>query len=209
MNYSILRGLSLTVLAASVAAAAAGCKGKDAGTAADTSAASAMKMPDSATSAANAPAAPTLTDANIAGLVDEVNVADSTLAAAALPKLTSADARRFAKLMMGEHHALHVKGLQLEKAQKLAPELPATDPFKPAVAAEQSALGALAKGAAYDSTYIAHEVGIHQAVIEWQGANTPQNPALRDYMKNAKAVIQKHLDDALAAQSKLGGGPMS
>jgi len=208
MKDSILRGMTLTVFAASVTVV--GCKGKDTGTTADTTSASTMKMPDSATTgAASGAVAASLTDANIAALVNEVNTADSALAAAALAKLSSSGARNFAKLMMGEHHGLHVKGIQLEKAQKITPELPATDPFKPAVGAEQSALGPMAKGPAYDSTYIANEVGIHQAVIEWQGNNTPQNPALREYMKNAKAVYQRHLDEGLAEQTKLGGGPMS
>jgi predicted outer membrane protein len=208
MRDSILRALTLAALAAS--ATVAGCKGKDTGAAADTTAASTMKMPDSASAgAATGSVAAVLTDANIAALLDEVNVADSTLAAAALPKLSSPGARNFAKLMVGEHHGLHVKGIQLEKAQNITPALPATDPFKPAVGAEQSALSALAKGHAYDSTYIANEVGIHQAVIEWVGSNTPKNPALQAYMKAAKSVIQRHLDAGLAEESKLGGGPMS
>jgi predicted outer membrane protein len=198
----------MTLAALAASATVAGCKGKDTGASADTTAASTMKMPDSATTASGSVGA-ALTDANVAALVDEVNVADSTLAAAALPKLSSPGARNFAKLMMGEHHGLHVKGIQLEKAQNIAPELPATDPFKPAVGAEQSALGSLAKGHAYDSTYIANEVVIHQAVIQWQGSNTPQNPALRDYLKDAKTVIQRHLDAGLAEETKLGGGPMS
>ena len=206
MRDSILRAMTLAMLAAS--ATVVGCKGKDTGATADTTAA-AMKMPDSATTAASGSVAAALTDANIAALVDEVNSADSMLAAAALPKLSSPGARNFAKLMMGEHHGLHVKGIQLEKAQNITPALPATDPFKPAVGAEQSALGSLAKGHAYDSTYIANEVGIHQAVIEWQGSNTPQNPALQAYLKDAKAVYQRHLDAGLAEETKLGGGPMS
>jgi predicted outer membrane protein len=203
MNHTLSRGITLAVLTASMALA--GCKPKDNGATADTTA---KAMPDTSTKSASIPVI-TFSDANIAALVDEVNAADSTLAAAALPKLTNADARRFAKLMMGEHHGLHVKGIQLEKAQKITPELPATDPFKPAVGAEQSALAPMAKGKAYDSTYIANEVGIHQAVIEWQGKNAPQNAALQDYMKSSKAVYQRHLDDGLAAQTKLGGGPMS
>jgi predicted outer membrane protein len=205
MNDTLSRGITLMTLAASMTLAA--CKPKDNGATADTTAAK-MAMPDTSTkSAANAVAS--LTDANIAALVDEVNAADSTLAAAALRKLTTPGARRFAKLMIGEHHGLHVKGIQVEKAQKITPELPATDPFKPAVGAEQSALAPMAKGKGYDSTYIANEVGIHQAVIEWQGKNAPQNAALQDYMKSSKTVYQRHLDDGLAAQSKLGGGPMS
>jgi predicted outer membrane protein len=164
-----------------------------------------MPKPDSAAASVPAP----LSDANIAGLVDEVNVADSTLAAAALPKLTNSGARNFAKLMMGEHHGLHSKGLALEKEQKITPEIPAADPFKAAVGAEQSALAPLPKGKSYDSTYIAQEIGIHQAVIGWQDKNAPQNAALQSYMKSARGVYQKHLDNALDVETKLGGGPMS
>ena len=100
-----------------------GCKGKDTGSTTDTTAASSMAMHDTSTtsamSSANGAVDAPLTDANIAALVDEVNVADSTLAAAALPKLTSTGAKNFAKLMMGEHHGLHVKGLQIEKTEKI------------------------------------------------------------------------------------------
>lgn len=187
-----------------------GCKGKDGGAAPDTTTAMAMSKSDTSSASGAVSAAPAaLTDANIAGLIDEVNVADSTLAAAALPKLTNSGARNFAKLMMGEHHGLHNKGIALQKDQKITPELPAADPFKAAVAAEQSALAPLPKGKAYDSTYIAQEVGIHQAVIAWQDKNTPQNAALQDFMKSARGVYQKHLDNGLEVQKKLGGGPMS
>ncbi|HEV7704076.1 MAG TPA: hypothetical protein VGO46_07265, partial [Gemmatimonadaceae bacterium] len=126
------RAALLTLL---TSVAIAGCKGKDGGAAPDTTAAAAMPKPDSAAASVPTP----LSDANIAGLVDEVNVADSTLAAAALPKLTNSGARNFAKLMMGEHHGLHSKGLALEKEQKITPEIPGADPFKAAVGAEQSA----------------------------------------------------------------------
>jgi predicted outer membrane protein len=185
-----------------------GCKGKDGGAAPDTTTAAAM-TPDTTAASAAAAAPAALTDANIAALIDEVNIADSTLAAAALPKLTNSGARNFAKLMMGEHHGLHNKGIALAKDQKITPELPAADPFKAAVAAEQAALAPLPKGKAYDSTYIAQEVGIHQAVIGWQDKNTPQNTALQDFMKSARGVYQKHLDNGLDVEKKLGGGPMS
>jgi predicted outer membrane protein len=201
MQTTLSRVALLTTLTSVVAIA--GCKGKDKA-ASDTTTAAAMPV-DTAAARVAAP----LSDANIAGLVDEVNVADSTLAAAALPKLTNSGARNFAKLMMGEHHGLHSKGLALEKEQKITPEIPAADPFKAAVGAEQSALAPLPKGKAYDSTYIAQEIGIHQAVIEWQDKNTPQNAALQAYMKSARGVYQKHLDNALEVETKLGGGPMS
>src|SRR6185437_8641917 len=146
-----------------------------------------------------------LSDANIAALVDEVNMGDSTLAASALPKLTSTGAKDFAKLMMGEHHALHIQGMQIEKAQNITPALPSVDPFKPAVEAEQTALGPLSKGTAYDSTYIAQEIGIHQAVLDWAGKNTPQNAAYQKYLKSAGSVYQNHLDKGLALEKRISG----
>ncbi|MEO6210145.1 MAG: DUF4142 domain-containing protein [Gemmatimonadaceae bacterium] len=201
------RVITLSVLALSVTMAA--CKGKDAA-ATDTTAASAMGASDTSHMTASAGAvAATLSDANIMALHNEVNAGDSTLAAAALPKLSNADVRSFAKMMMGEHHGLLVKGLEVEKAQSITPEAPATDPFKSAVEAEQNALSAMAKGKAYDSTYIAHEVGIHQAVLGWATANMPKNAALQDYVKSAAPAIQRHLDKGLALQTKLGGGKMS
>jgi putative membrane protein len=208
MHQTISRVTTLTMLAASFALA--GCKAKDTGATADTTAASSMATHDTSTSAAaNGAVSATLSDANIAALLDEVNAGDSTLAAAALPKLTNSGVRDFAKMMMGEHHGLRVKGNQVFKAQKITPELPATDPFKPAVEAETSALSSLSKGPAYDSTYIANEAGIHQAVIDWAGKNPAQNAGLQQYIKDAAPTLQKHLDKAHELQGKLGGGKMS
>ncbi|MDQ2931879.1 MAG: DUF4142 domain-containing protein [Gemmatimonadota bacterium] len=202
------RVITLSVLALSVTMAA--CKAKDTGAKTDTTATSAMAASDTTHTSTSAGAvAATLSDANIMALHNEVNAGDSALAAGALPKLTNGDVRSFAKMMMGEHHGLLVKGLQVEKAQNITPEAPATDPFKSAVEAEQSALSAMAKGHAYDSTYISHEVGIHQAVLGWATANMPKNTALQDYVKAAAPVLQKHLDKALELQTKVGGGKMS
>lgn len=208
MRFELSRYAGFTTLAACVVLG--GCKAKE-GSATDTTSAMSATANDTMggmakagdTTAAAAGAA--LSDANIAALVDEANMGDSALAASALPKLTSTGAKNFAKLMIGEHHAIHVQGLQVEKAQNITPQLPAQDPFKPAVEAEQTALGSMPKGAAYDSTYIAHEIGIHQAVIGWAGKNAPQNAAYQQYLKTAGPVYQKHLDHALTLQKTMSG----
>lgn len=207
MHDRFSRAVALAALAASVVVV--GCKAKEKA-ATDTTAATAMATHDTSTmAAANGAVSAALTDANIAALLDEANGGDSALAAAALPKLTNTGVRNFAKMMMGEHHGLRVKGVEVFKAQNITPALPATDPFKPAVEAESNALSKLAKGAAYDSTYIANEVGIHQAVIEWAGKNPAQNAGLQQYIKDAAPTLQKHLDSALDLQTKLRGGPVS
>jgi predicted outer membrane protein len=54
-----------------------------------------------------------LSDANIVALLDEANMADNASGAYAVTKATSPDVKAFAKLMMGEHHALRAQGQQL------------------------------------------------------------------------------------------------
>jgi len=183
------------------------CKGKEGASTADTTstAAPAATADTSAQAAAPAASNATLSDANIVALLDEVNMADSTLGAAALPKATNSQVKQFAKLMMGEHHALRLKGQQVAKAQNITPQMPTSDPFTSAVQGEQTALGSAAKGHGFDSTYIANEVGIHQAVISWAGTaeSQAQNQALKDLIKAAGPVLQKHLDRAQAIQKAL------
>jgi len=98
-----------------------------------------------------------------------------------------------------------VQGQQLAKKQNITPQAPTDDPFKSAVDNEQTALSSAAKGHAFDSTYIANEVGIHQAVINWAGTaeSQAQNQALKDLIKAAGPVLQKHLDRAQEIQKTL------
>ena len=203
MQVTLSRGATIPLAFAACATLAA-CKGKNEGTSTDSAVSTAAI--DSSTAGGMARTTAAISDANIAALIDEANAGDSALAAAALPKLTSTGSKGFARLMMGEHHALHLEGLAAEKRGNITPQLPSPDPFKPAVEAEQSALSSMAKGTGYDSTYIANEVGIHQAVIAWAGkpANQPQNKAYKQYLGKVGPTLQKHLDQALALQKKMG-----
>src|SRR5205085_3356661 len=67
--------------------------------------------------ATNAP----YTDANIVALLDEANKADSSAGKFALGKAADPGVKAFAKLMMGEHHALRVQGEALAKKLKITP----------------------------------------------------------------------------------------
>ncbi len=147
-----------------------------------------------------------LSDANIVALLDEANMADSALGAYAVTKATSPDVKSFAKLMMGEHHALRAQGQQLAKRLGVTPQMPADDPLKPAADAEMTALKAAAKGADFDRTYIEQEIGIHKAVLDLAGKahDAAQNEELKKLIEQAGPVIQKHLDHAEQIQKKLG-----
>lgn len=147
-----------------------------------------------------------LTDANIVALLDEANMADSASGAYAVTKATNPEVKAFAKLMMGEHHALRAQGQQLAQRLNVTPEPPASDPLKPAAQSEMAALQSAAKGSAFDRTYIDQEIGIHKAVLDLavKAHDAAQSPELKKLIEQAKPVIEKHLAKAEAIQKKLG-----
>lgn len=159
------------------------------------------------TAAGPAAAGPDWTDANIAALLDHANAADSTAGALAAKKATNADVRQFARLMMGEHHALRQQGVDLAKKLNLTPEPPANDPVTALAEKETQALQSAPKGAEFDRTYIDQEVAAHQAVLDLvnQAHDQADNAELKALIEKARPVIQKHLDQAQEIQKKLTG----
>jgi putative membrane protein len=196
------------ILAAVLAVATLGsCKGRESSeTASRPSDTAGMSMARTDSAAAPAAAPGGLSDANIVALLDEANAADSASGAYALRKATSPDVKAFARLMMGEHHALRAAGQQLAQRLNLTPAPPADDPLKPAAQAEMTALQSAAKGAQFDKTYIDQEIGMHKAVLDLaaKAHDAAQNEDLKKLIEQAKPVIQKHLDRAEAIQKKLG-----
>jgi putative membrane protein len=146
-----------------------------------------------------------MTDDNIVALLDEANQADSSAGAIAVKKATRPDVKAFAKLMMSEHHALRVEGLQLAKQLNVSPKAPAHDPLAPYAVNEIKTLQSTAKGADFDRTYIENEVSVHQAVIDFanQARVTTQTAQLKALIEKAIPVIRKHLDQAQALQKQL------
>lgn len=197
-------------LALAVCVATTACKGKEQAMAGAESTMATVKQAASSTvagaeSAATAVAKPAaLTDANIFALLDEANAADSSLAAAALPKLKDPDARRFAKLMEGEHHALRLQTDALAKKLNVTMALPTDDPLPAAAKGETDALAGKT-GLDFDRTYIDQEVGIHKAVIDLAGKwhDAAQSTDLKTLIEKAGPVLKAHLDKAEAAQKKL------
>jgi putative membrane protein len=146
-----------------------------------------------------------LSDANIVALLDEANKGDSAAGAFALRKAANPEVKAFAKLMMGEHHALRMQGLQLAKKLNVTPQPPANDPVQAAGQSEMAALTSAPKGAQFDRTYIDQEVAIHKAVMDLaeKAHGAAQNGELKALIEKAKPVLQKHLDRAEEIQKKL------
>ena len=152
-----------------------------------------------------AEAAGKLSDPNIVALLDEANKADSAAGAYAVGKAANPEVKAFAKLMMGEHHALRAAGQQLAKKLNVTPQPPADDPVQPAATSEMAALRAAPKGPQFDRTYIDQEVAIHKAVLDLaeKAHDQATNEELKALIEQAKPVIQKHLDRAEEIQKKL------
>jgi putative membrane protein len=190
------------VLALCAATAVAACsKGAD-GTADSTKSADAAAV-GAATPATGtpAPAMPTLTDATILGKLHFDDVEDSTAGALAAAKGSDASVKEFGRLMVKDHHAMHLDVMELQKKVNLTPD---TTMDAEAVAEKTAgdSMQAAARGAAWDKAFIAHAVDGHIRVLQFaqDAVNGTQNADI-------KALIQKHLDQARVIQGKLAATP--
>ena len=158
-----------------------------------------------ATSATPAPA-PALTDANIAALLDEANMADSAAGKIASTKGTSADVKAFGVMMMKDHHALRKAGQDLVTKLNVTPTPPANDSLPAKAQMIADSLNATPKGAGFDKWYINNEVAVHQMVLGLidSAMGAAQNAELKDLLTKARPNIEMHLKRAQDIQTKLG-----
>ena len=147
-----------------------------------------------------------LSDPNIVYILDQANMADSARGRLAETKGTSTDVKNFGKLMVGEHHALRQQGQDLAKKLNVTPQAPPNDQSETMAKTEMDSLNAMPKGKAWDKAYIDYEVTYHQQVIDaaTKALDAAQNQELKDLIKKAAPVLQKHLDRAKEIQQKLG-----
>jgi len=185
--------------------AACGKKDQNADTSAVGSGATASAAP-AAGSSTGASANATLSDPNIVYILDQANAADSARGRLAETKGTSTDVKNFGRLMVGEHHALRQQGQQLAKKLNVTPQAPPNDQSEAQAKTEMDSLNAMAKGKAWDKAYIDYEVNYHQALMQTatKALDAAQNQELKDLIKKAAPVVQKHIDEAKKVQQKLG-----
>ena len=194
---------TMLVAAAGTVALVACAKGKEyndsASGVADTTKATMTPAP------APAPATAPLTDANIGALLDEANAGDSATGKLASTKGTKADVKAYGVLMMKDHHALRVLGLNLVKKLSITPTPPANDSLPTKVKSAQDNLNAMDKGAAWDKAYIDGEVATHQMVLSLIDAaqSAAQAPEMKDLLTKARPNIEMHLKRAQDIRTKL------
>jgi putative membrane protein len=150
-------------------------------------------------------AAEEFTDANIAALLDEANKADSAAGAVAVKKASSPGVKRFARMMMDEHHALRVAGEKVVKQANITPSAPTNDPVAPLAQQETSVLDSTPAGPQFDRAYIDQEVAAHRAVKDLleRSEGEADNPELKAVIGKARPVVDRHLKEAEELQQKL------
>jgi len=170
------------------------------------STAAAAKTGATTGASASASATASLSDPNIVYILDQANAGDSARGRLAETKGTSPDVKSFGRLMVGEHHALRLEGQQLAKKLNVTPQAPPNDQSEAQSKAEMDSLNAMAKGKAWDKAYIDFEVNYHQQLLQTatKALDAAQNQELKDLIKKAAPVVQKHLDCAKQIQEKLG-----
>jgi putative membrane protein len=150
------------------------------------------------------PVAP-VTDANILALLDHVNLADSAAGMIASSKGTSSGVRAYGRLMVGEHHALRLEGLQLAKSLKLTLALPPGDESEGELQETLALLNTTARGRDFDKAYVDHAVSFHLDVLEI--ATTAMQLArateLKQFIQKLAPILQAHLDRGQALQREM------
>jgi putative membrane protein len=176
------------------------------GSGATASAAPARTAGSSTGASASASGGATLSDPNIVYILDQANASDSARGRLATTKGTSTDVKNFGRLMMGEHHALRQQGQQLAKKLNVTPQAPPNDQSEAQAKTEMDSLNAMPKGKAWDKAYIDYELPYHQALMQTatKALDAAQNQELKDLIKKAAPVVQKHIDHAKQVQQKLG-----
>jgi putative membrane protein len=158
-----------------------------------------------ATTTTSAPAAPS--DGEIAHIAKTANDADIDGANLAKTKGQSADVKSFANLMISDHTAANAKAAQIAQASGLQPADNAVS--QQMMADHQRAKQDLQarSGAEFDRAYIAHEVQMHQQVLNSLDQTlipSAQNAELRNLLTQVRATVEGHLKRAQDIQGTLG-----
>ena len=175
----------------------AGCSNKS------TETSSTTPPPESTT-----PAAPALSDANIAAIVLAANDADIANGKQALSKSKDADVKAFAQLMVTDHGATNDKAKALAGKLSLTPE---DNETSNGIKAQQDSVRAMLKdktGADFNKAYVDNEVSYHETVlgaIDQALIPNAQNAELKQLLTDTRPVVAAHLDHAKQLQSKLTG----
>ena len=153
------------------------------------------------------PAAPQLTDAQIAAITDAANKGEIEQAKLALHKAKDPQVKQFAQMMVDQHGAEQKKEQQLASSLNLQPET--TQTSTQLQTDSQNAISSLSSqtGADFDKAYIDLQVKEHKEVLDTLDNKlipNAKNAQLKSTLEAFRPHVQEHLQKAQEIQQKLG-----
>lgn len=158
---------------------------------------------------ASAPAAPNLTDPEVAHVAVTANAVDVELAKFAQTRTRTPSVRQFAQTMITDHSAVNAQATALAGKLGVTPADNAVSQSLQSGAAEARKGLEPLQGAAFDRAYMDREVGYHQAVLDAIDKvllPTTENAELKKLLGDVRPAIVAHLDHAKQIRSQFGGG---
>jgi putative membrane protein len=147
-----------------------------------------------------------INDAQIASIVVTANQVDADAGAVAQRDAVSADVKAFGKMMVTAHTSVNKQAVALATRLKVTPQdNPTSQALKAGGDANVAHLKTL-KGAAFDKTYIAHEVAYHEqvlAAIDTTLIPGAKNEELKALLVKVRPAIAAHLEHAKMVQAAL------
>jgi putative membrane protein len=152
------------------------------------------------------PAAPAITDAQIAHIVVTADAIDSATGALAVQKGSSKDVKDFGKTMVNDHGGVNKQAVDLATKLGVTPEdNDISRQLKSGADANTAKLQGLS-GKEFDRAYIENEVTYHQAVADALTSKLipgAQNAELKALLEKSLPAFAAHLARAKEIQAKL------
>jgi putative membrane protein len=197
MNRTLAAVLTLSL------AACGGSDDADTQAAADTTAA-----PPPAQTTAEAPAAPAVTDPQIAAIVVAANDVDIAAGRLAQERGSNAQVKEFAQRMVTDHTGVNKAATDLVTRLNVTPEGNATSQKLSSDGEQTRTRLQGLSGAEFDRAYVDNEVAYHQAVLDAIDQTlipSAQNAELKALLEQTRPAVAAHLQHAQQIQGTLGG----
>ena len=161
---------------------------------------------DTTPAVAPAPAAPAVTDPQIAQIVVTANNVDIDAGKLAQSKSRNSSVKAFGKMMVTDHSAVNTQATNLVKKLNVTPEENETS--RTMADKGKTTADSLSKlsGAAFDKAYIDNEVTFHQQVLDAIDKTlipNAQNAELKALVEQTRPAVAAHLKSAQDIQAKL------
>jgi putative membrane protein len=152
-------------------------------------------------------AAQSITDAQIASIVVTANQVDVDAGKLAASSTKNAEVRKFAQLMVRDHTDVNRQAVGLVTRLKVTPQDNETSRSLAAGGEKNVAALKSLKGAAFDKSYVEHEVAYHQAVLDAVDQTlvpNAKNGELKALLVKVRPAFVAHLEHAKHLAASLG-----